>query len=61
MKKTHIFILCTSLFLLSIGNNVFAQKTDSLKVKKPYSLRLGVDISKPIIGLFDKDFSGFEL
>lgn len=61
MKKTHIFILCTSLFLLSIANNVFAQKTDSLKVKKPYSLRLGVDISKPIIGLFDKDFSGFEL
>lgn len=61
MKKTHIFILCTSLFLLSIGNNVFAQKTDSLKVKKPYSLRLGVDISKPIISLFDKDFSGFEL
>lgn len=38
-----------------------AQKTDSLKVKKPYSLRLGVDISKPIISLFNKDFSGFEL
>lgn len=61
MKKTLILKLCISIFLLSIGNEIMAQKTDSLKVKKPYSLRLGVDISKPIISLFNKDFSGFEL
>ncbi len=61
MKKTHILKLCISIFFLSIGNQIIAQKTDSLKIKNPYSLRLGVDISKPIMGFFNKDFSGFEI
>lgn len=61
MKKAHISIFCISLFLLSIGGSINAQTKDSLKVKNPYSLRLGVDISKPIIGVFDNKFSGFEI
>lgn len=61
MKKTLILKFCISLLLLSVGNIVFAQKIDSIKVKKPYSFRLGVDISKPIIAFFDKDYSGLEI
>lgn len=61
MKKPHILIFYISIFLLSSISTVFAQKTDSLKVKKPYSFRLGLDISKPIIGVFNNDFSGFEI
>ena len=61
MKKAHILKFCISIFLLSFGNIIIAQKTDSLKIKNPYSLRLGVDISKPIIGFLDNNFSGFEI
>ncbi|MDP2088081.1 MAG: DUF6048 family protein [Flavobacteriaceae bacterium] len=61
MKKTHILKFYISIFLLSFGSLVFAQKTDSLKIKKPYSLRLGVDMSKPIISIFDNNLSGLEI
>lgn len=61
MKKTHIFIFCISIFFLFFGNPINAQKKDSLKIKNPYSLRLGVDISKPIIGFIDQKYTGFEI
>jgi len=34
---------------------------DSIKYKSPYGLRIGVDISKPILGLTGSDYSGFEI
>lgn len=43
------------------GNLLSAQKIDTLKIKNPYGLRVGIDISKPIISQFDKNFSGLEL
>ncbi|MBT6082842.1 MAG: hypothetical protein HOH06_07565, partial [Polaribacter sp.] len=36
-------------------------KTDSIIYKTAYGLRLGVDISKPIVAQFNNTYSGFEL
>lgn len=37
------------------------QVTDSIVKTEVYGLRLGVDISKPIISFIEEDFSGFEV
>lgn len=60
MKRTLIYIFCISLLFLSLERG-YAQKNDTLKVKKPYSIRFGVDISKPIFNLINNDKSGFEI
>jgi len=60
MKKTHIFLFCISLFFLSHLSG-FAQKKDTLKVTKPYSIRFGIDLSKPLTSLIDNDKNGFEI
>lgn len=36
-------------------------KTDSIIYKSTYGLRIGLDISKPIKGLFSSNYSGFEI
>ena len=36
-------------------------KTDSIIYKTNYGLRLGVDISKPILAQFNSTYSGFEI
>lgn len=33
---------------------------DSIKYKTGYGLRIGMDISRPILGIFDKSYSGIE-
>lgn len=43
----------------SLDNN--AEKKDSIVYKTPYGLRLGVDISKPIKGMLDDTYKGFEI
>ncbi|GGH03477.1 hypothetical protein GCM10011416_23020 [Polaribacter pacificus] len=37
------------------------QKKDSTDYKTAYGIRLGIDLSKPILGLIDKNYSGFEV
>lgn len=36
-------------------------KKDSITYKTGYGLRLGVDISKPVLSIFDKSYSGLEI
>lgn len=60
MKRTPISLFCISLLFLSLESG-FAQKTDTLKVKKQYSIRLGVDIGKPLYSLIDNNKNGFEI
>lgn len=64
----HTLKYITSLlfcFVLSFG---FAQKettketqSDSVVYKKPYGIRLGIDISKPILSNFNDSYKGFEI
>ena len=53
----YIISLC---FCFVIGVS-FAQQKDSIIYKKPYGLRIGLDISKPILSTTDKSYSGFEI
>jgi len=63
MKQQHMFKYFISLcFLLFMAIGVAQeQEKDTITYKTPYGLRLGIDISKPILGLADSDFSGFEI
>lgn len=60
MKKMHMLKYIISLCLLAITTNSLAQEKDSLKIKSPYGLRVGIDISKPIMGMIDSNSSGLE-
>ena len=53
MKQAHILIFIISLFL-SIGG-FSQQKTDTIKLKENYGLRVGIDLSKPTISFIDRD------
>ena len=59
MKQAHISIFIISLFL-SIGG-FSQQKTDTIKLKENYGLRVGIDLSKPTISFIDRDKKGLEL
>src|ERR1700754_1555906 len=65
MKYTSAFYF--SLLLLFCASNIAAQvNTDTVKASVPaktdrYGLRLGVDLSKPIRAVFDKDYKGLEI
>lgn len=63
-----------SIFIFLLGATAFSQekplpekkvkatiKKDSITYKTAYGFRLGVDISKPIIGAIDENYSGLEL
>jgi hypothetical protein len=43
------------------GQETQEKKTDSIVFKKNYGLRVGLDLSKPIISARDANFSGFEM
>lgn len=49
-----------SLCLFVVTINSVAQEKDSTTYKSPYGLRLGIDISKPIMGMIDSNSSGLE-
>ena len=53
-----------SILVLLVTISVTAQKetaTDTLKSKDKYGLRIGIDISKPIISIFNDKIKGFEI
>ncbi len=58
-----------SLLLFFLGLVAFAQVSkpvdlnpkDSVEYKQKYGLRVGVDLSRPILSLFEEDYTGLEL
>ena len=59
MKIQHILPFYISL-LFSVA--VFSQqKVDTVKTKQVYGIRIGIDISKPVISFVDADKKGLEL
>ena len=60
MKQAHMLKYITSFLVLFISVSGFSQTKDSITYKSPYGLRLGIDISKPIMGMIDSNSSGIE-
>ena len=58
MKHQHIYIFIISI-LTSIS--IYSQEKDTLKIKTNYGLRVGIDISKPIISVIEDNHTGFEI
>lgn len=67
MKLPHMskYTISCCLFLLAFfaqaQENKPLEQNDSLVYKKNYGLRVGVDLSKPIIAARDVDYKGFEI
>ena len=56
MKHLHILIFTISLlFTISVMSQ---QQQDTVNTKEKYGLRLGIDLSQPIISLLDEDVKG---
>lgn len=60
MKQAHMLKYFISLCLVITSLSNYAQEKDSTSYKNPYGLRLGIDISKPILGMIDSNSSGLE-
>lgn len=60
MKTKHTLKYIISCCLLAITFTSIAQQKDTIVYKTPYGLRLGIDISKPIMGMIDTNSSGLE-
>ena len=68
MSKIRTWLFTINLILLcGMGN---AQESEPLlesidtiqkRVKKPYTLRFGIDLIKPVTAQFEKDYFGLEL
>ena len=62
MRNTLLYTI--SIFLFFTVSRISAQEKsskDSIKTPQLHSLRVGVDISKPILGLFNTDYKALEL
>jgi hypothetical protein len=65
MKRTLTLLFFIKILFLSEFNG-YAQKkeikiNDTITKNNKYGLRIGVDIARPVISLFDENFSGFEV
>jgi len=59
MKQLHILLFSISLL---VSSTVYSQqKQDSIVIKQKYGIRLGVDLSKPIISIFEDGTKGLGL
>jgi len=59
MKQLHILIFTISLFYTASVTS--QQMQDSVKTKEKYGLRVGLDLSKPLISFLEDDDKGMEL
>ena len=66
----HTYKFFISLFCLFVGVFGFSQtnttttaetKKDTIVYTSPYGIRLGIDISKPILSMINNDYSGLEI
>ena len=63
MSRSFTSILLFSVYCLINGPIASAQGAprDSLEATDPYGLRVGIDISRPLITLLNEDYTGIEL
>ena len=61
MKQAPMLKYIISCIALVISFSNYSQSKDTVSYTSPYGLRLGIDISKPILGMIDSNSSGIEL
>lgn len=61
LKQAPMLKYIISYIALAISLSTFSQSKDTIAYTSPYGLRLGIDISKPIVGMIDSNSSGIEL
>lgn len=63
MLKYTISICLTFCFMASIAQSkpIDTKPKDTVVYKQAYGLRVGVDLSKPILGSINEDYTGFEI
>lgn len=64
MKTSLTLLFCISALLCTeilTGQNNVVTETNSINEQETYGLRVGIDLSKPIRTLLDKDYTGFEI
>lgn len=62
MKLTRMYKYFISFsFLLVVATSLAQQQSDSIGYKSPYGLRIGLDISKPILSVINSNYSGVEI
>jgi len=54
-------ILCSCYVAIGQDNTSESQAQDSISYSQPYGLRAGIDLSRPILMLFNDDYTGFEI
>ena len=59
MKIQRIFLFSISILISAVGFS--QQKTDTIKRLENYGIRVGIDISKPVISFIKTDKKGIEL
>lgn len=57
MKQLFILLF----FISFLGTSTAQQKTDTVKTKESYGLRVGIDLSKPLISFLEPESKGLEL
>ena len=67
MRKIHIWLFITKLFFFApwmkaqeVGEELSVVEADQKREKKPYTIRFGLDLSKPVMAQLDKDYFGLE-
>lgn len=61
LKQAPMLKYIISYIALAISLSTFSQSKDTIAYTSPYGLRLGIDISKPILGMINSNSSGIEL
>ena len=68
MKKVHIWLFITKLLFLpflansqEIREKIIVIDSVNKREKKPYTIRFGMDLSKPLKAQFENDYFGLEL
>lgn len=56
-----VFVFINSYSQQNTTKKESEEKKDSIVYKTGYGLRLGIDVSKPVLGIVDKSYSGLEL
>ena len=61
IQLQRLLFFISLLFTITLVNAQQEQEQDTVKAKQVYGIRVGVDISKPIISFIEDDYKGIEI
>ncbi len=57
----NLFFLVSSICVIAQSKPIDTKPKDTVEYKQAYGLRVGVDLSKPVLGLTNNNYSGLEI